>query len=386
MTKLLKTTSSLLICLHLIFTAQWATAQESGFYSEELISTEQNSFYDIYDFILPALISAVTIKPTATDAQKIDRVADYVNFYSTPGFNKRMSGLGTNDGWRFGAAVMLYSGNILCSEQSALAVTILDYYFPLIRFRNVKSHTYHELFHGGRWLIVDPYTNMHLHDSKGRIASEKDIQDWLAGDNSALAAWDKNTIKTLKYLDLFKADFSETFGETYKMDNYSYDDFVGMNLDEFLRKTEVDKEYLKTRRSLLYLLYIRNNFHQYIIASDSPAQAAYDIQDYLFSKIREDRAKGITRKGINYDQLFARGYQLLGDYDRAITEYKKLAPSAETALFMAQCYFKQNRTEKFNSLRKKLRDNIFYRHMYLQLNHKELLDGDIKLFRKKLFL
>ncbi|WP_320171686.1 hypothetical protein [Maridesulfovibrio sp.] len=370
-------------CISLLTATQAAHADI--FRSEELVSTQCNSFFDIYDFVFPVLASAVAVNPGSPMPEKIDQASDYVHFYSTPGFNKREKGLGTGDGWRFGATVMLYSGNILCSEQSSLAVMLLDFYFPRIRFRNVQHHTFHELLYDGEWYIIDPYANTHLRNRKGQSATYGDIQKYLNGDSNALSFQANEKDKVRTYLDLFKNNGKSDYSKTFAMNYYSYGDFLGYGLQEFFDRSEVDMEMLSAKRSMLYLLYIRNNICNYIFNSKDRRKAACNIQNYLFSKIKEDAHKGISKNKINYDLFFARGYQLLGRYNLALEEYRKIEPSQEVELFIAQCYYKLDNRAAFNNLKQKLQNNIFYRNMYFILNGKELIPGDRSIFGKFLY-
>lgn len=338
----------------------------------------------MYDFLYPVLVSATLLNKDMTDQERVEHAVNFVNFYSTPHLYERHKGLGTGDGWRFGSTIMLKSGNLLCSEQSALAAIILDVYYPLFRFRNIRNHTYHETRVNNRWVIIDPYANFKLKNKDNKPASYNDIQAYLKGE-AKLEIQNAIIPDDLKrYLQLYKYSNStkDNFDKTYPINYYSYSEYRGWSIEDILEQIKKDGRNLSKKRNLSYLLYIRNNVAGYIYSQKNTKLASYNIQDYFFSLIKKSLTSGKIVNATIDNVYFARGYQTLGRYKKALAAYNKTPESERINFYKSQCYFKLKDKMNFNKYKDELKGNPFYRDMYYRLNNKYLYTSDKDFFEK----
>jgi len=350
-----------------------------AFDTEKLVSTSCNSYYDLYDFLFPVLAAAVFVDSEASSNGKICAAVSFVNFNSNPDLFERVFGLGTNCDWRTNATLLLRSGNLKCSEQSILAAMMLECYYPNIRFRDVTEHTFHEVKVDGRWVIVDPYSDMRILNFENKFTTYDDIQAWIGGDKKRLSLGRKGLMRTKAYLYLFKSEAAEVYDTHYPVKYLDYSFFVGWTMDRFLKAIAKEGLDLSEAKSLAYLGYVRNNVAAYIFTQKDKVQAVYRVQDYFFEKIRQDIKAGIiTNKKID-GVYFARGYQLLGRYKKALVKYRELPQSDQICFYMSQCYYKLKDLQAFNALANQLQSNPFYRYMYQSLNGSYLFEND-KLF------
>lgn len=376
-------------CLLLLIIAAAAllphkAAASGSFNYKDVVPVEKNTYFAIYDFILPSMIGALTISPSASPSQKVWQAISYVNFHATPKVFTRYPGLGTNAHWRVGASLMLLGGNMLCSEQSMLAALLLEPYAQKIAYRDVNNHTFHEVLIGKRWFLIDPWADNRLRNAAGDAVAFKDIEDYLLGDTSALRLPAKPLPRTLDYLELFKkSNYHGTrhaYGEHVEIKSIPYSTGVGIPVDIALRTLRSNDLLHSDRGSIAYLSYIRNNIYHEIITADHPRRKASEIQDWFLSRLSLPFS-GTNARGPDLKPFFmARQRQLLGRLDQALAEYRGMRLSPEIAFRISQILFLQRNIAEFNSLRKHLSENIFYRYLYYNLNGLPLSDSDLDTF------
>jgi len=358
--------------------------QAKGFDFNDLVANRANPYIRTYDFIFPVLASAQYVKPEMSMTEKLDAAVSFVNFYSTPGAFERLQGLGTGMGWKEGATVMLRSGHLLCSEQSSLAAMMLEPYVNKVLIRDAQNHTFHEVAKGGRQLIVDPYASNHIRNAMGAPATFEDIQKWLNGDEKALQLPLPLTPRLTKYLSLFKSENYNSprmaFGETFPIADPGYDWMVGKSVNVALYVFKQKGHSLNDPNFPGYRYYVRNNVYEYLRSKYFTDQAVWNVQDFFFSLLKLDVKKGALKADAADELFFARGYQLLGRYEKALEMYEKLPQSEKVDFFKSQCYYKLKDKVAFNGLAGKLGSITFYRYMYFRLNGEYLSPNDARTF------
>lgn len=351
-----------------------------GFSLADVRATQANTNYEIYDFILPALISAVIFEAKDAPAERLEKAVAFVNFYSTPGDYESCPGLGTDIPWDRNASLKLRSGNIYCSEQSSLATLILGPLFPLQALRDVRAHTFHEVLFKDRWAIVDPMFDMRIKNGKGEPASFKDIQAYLAGNSTALRLPNKTLDRTQRYLDRFRKEnyvkVRHKFEGHLKAPRVNWSQGVGLPVATAIEQLKANGQDVETQDSPAYLRYIRNNIVTALSFNKDPKAAAYLFQDYFFHRIAKDiSAKVHTQPALDLI-YFARNYQVLGRYDKAMKVYQALEQTPQIAFYKAQIHFMRKDKDALLSLREALQDNRFYKWMVWKLTGKHFAEGD----------
>lgn len=367
--------STLLACLTFI-----PAAYAKGFDFNELYANQANPYYRTYDFIFPALASAMYIKPDMTSTEKLDAALDFVTFYSTPSKFDRYQGLGTGMNWKEGATVLMRSGNLLCSEQSSLAAMMLRPYVNGVVVRDAQSHTFHEVVLDGRQVIVDPYADNHLRNGQDLPVTFQDVQRWLNGDTDALQLPSPLSARLKRYLSLFRSDNynspRQPFGQTFAIEDPGYDFMVGLPVQSALYSFKQRRMNINDPNFSGYRYYVRNNVYAYLKSRGFTSQAIWNVQDFFFSLLKRDVERGALKAELADNLFFARGYQLLGRYDMALEIFRQLPQSDMVDFFMAQCLFKMNDMAAFKKLSGTLESNAYYRVMYYQLTGDFLKESD----------
>lgn len=340
------------------------------------------TYFEFYDVALPALVSALVVKPEMNLGERIDAAVSYVNFFATPNRFEKLPGLGSGAPWHQGASLMLKSGNMLCSEQSSLAALLLEPHHPAYAIRDVAAHTFHEVFAEGKWRIVDPMFDVRLKAASGEPIAFEDVQAFLAGNRDAIRLPNPHLPRMDRWTGLFKREayvrVRHDFGENIPLNK---DRFYGPALPsdpakvaEKLKAANID---VAQKASPLYPLLIRNALYQTVAKSPDPAGTAAAIQDRFFTLIESERG---YLDGV--DELwFARNLLVLGRAKEALTRLDGLEKS-ELALFSkAQAYAILGDRAKFAALAPELSENIFYAYLHWQLTGKALLPGDPERFK-----
>jgi hypothetical protein len=357
-----------------------APVPAKDFSFQDIKTNKYNRYLDIYDYLLPSLVFLYLMDMRSDSHDRaIEKVVEFVNFYSTPSMFQQYEGLGSDSVGVRNLSLMLASGNMFCSEQAYLGAQALQPIFQKLAYRDVRHHTFFEVARDDHWYIVDPMFDMRIRNRQGQIASFEDIQSYLAGDREALQLPDEPSPRTKTYLALFPEKVftavRHPFGGHIEMPRSV---LMGLNpnfdakvLEEF-GPCSIEEE-----RCWQYLQEQSNKILVQGLAAKDPVRFVQQVQDFFLDAIASELEQGISDlKGFNPDMYRARQLQLFGRHEQALEILEQLEQTEQVKFYAAQCYFLGKDEELFVELAEALKENIFYRYMYHQLTGSWLLKSD----------
>lgn len=350
-----------------------------------------NAYYTpqlVYDILLPYLMRFKITDKNDDDYTRLEKMIRHINFYATPGKYEKFDGLGTNGSNFHNASLMMAAGDMACSEQATLAVQAFADKFEQSRL-DVVGHTLGELRIGNRWVLVDPMFDLRIKNKEGLPASFGDILHYVQGDPASLRLPQHLLPRTEHYLARYKkerfiaapnAPRKTFFGNRHTSPKQQTKINIGLNPDVFInamRQQGIDfnREFTPHYPSL----YIIPNILYILEQSKNPKAQADLIQDRLLEAIRRDFPKSIT---LAPELYFARQYQIMQRYDKALTLYDRMEQTERIKFYKAQIFFKTNNKPAFAAYRKELGEDTYYKYMYYKLFGRFLYKTDKKLLEE----
>lgn len=370
-----------LICVNL-----FCTTTANAFQATDISFNQKNTAYTLYNYVLPTLMRFVAYDPKDSPETKIVKTIRYVNFFATPDHFQNLYGYNLssqNLGWWDDLSFWFVTGYILCSEQAGIAVKMLGPWFEHFAFRDVYAHTFFEVLHNNRWIILDPMFDVRYTNRHGELLTFQDVQASIEKGFEGKDFEQPITEKTTNYFNRYKIENIQTnevqrhkYGEHILWpDNIqeSYNHYRKFNnattMLEWLHKNgscEPEKE-----TCLQYYDYIRNKIHDKLMHSKHLREDIAAFQDYFFKAIdsKFDDAK--------FEELYrARNMLLLGRTQESLQLLNDIPQNDLACYSKAQIYYLQRNIDEFNQLSSLLKGIRAYRYMYWQLNGVFLLPDD----------
>ncbi len=332
--------------------------------------TKFNNPYNIYNVALPLLMRACLFNVTTQPEQKVLLTVKKVNHLSLPSVyetnntflwdSQNFEHVHSRKLWET-LSLLLRTGNMHCSDQAALAAKILGPDFELFRIRNVLGHTFEEILHDSRWIILDPQYDMRFRNKDGRLATFEDVRAYWDDDES-LRIPEPLTNRTKIYLDKFRTDvearkkpdfYKPKWAELQRLDYY-----LGHSVKEMTGLMELGGADIQARFVVEYLAFVRANVFAILENSPNPCETAAEVQDFFLSAIQ---AEYCPKYAEDFDGIFmARNYQALGRFDKALAELEKLPRTNQVELFTSQVLAEMGDAKAHAALAGALRNNTFY--------------------------